>query len=172
MGSFNFANTSSVTLTFNGKEIPGVRNITVSYCGSSPNNVTYDVNIIGSDTIVPGHQSDCTIDLNGVIDNEVTGPYLYCSCGILLKVQSSAKPFKEMVQRVVASGLSGLPQDLAKVASMQKRVNEQISILQGLLGVLDSYADKEMSQLTEWAREPTVDTDLQRQALESEQGEE
>jgi hypothetical protein len=168
---------SNIRMTFNGQEIQGVRDVSISYSNhggggggggysiggvgggaGSVGYITYSIDISG-DSLVTEHRSGCTVDLNGVIDNDVTGPYVYCSCGILVRVKSSAEPLKKMVERVVAAGLHGIPRDLAKVTSMRERVNEQISILQGLLGVLDAYANKEMSQLTEWARESTVDTD-------------
>lgn len=141
--------TSPVTRVFiDGVEVPVTSaNITYSRTG-------FDYFVDGYfDTLseVKLHKADCTIDLNGVIDNE-SGPYLYCSCGIYMRVKASTDPLRGMVRNLVAQQIQGEP-DLLKVQQLRITLREQLETLESLLGVLDGYADDGTSELREWAAE-------------------
>lgn len=104
------------------------------------------------------HKSDCCIDLNGIIDNEISGPYVYCTCGILVRVTTTTNPLEELVAALIVNHKDGESMEASKVLKMRETITGQLDTLTNLKVILDRMIAEHTADLRDWAAD--VDPDL------------
>lgn len=124
-----------VTMTVNGRVVfvshLDITNEMTSY-GSIT--TTVDVKTTGVDPL--GHRANCTIDVGGIIPN-VTGAYLYCSCGIMMHVDCSVDPFKVIVAEAMARFRDG-SMDMEETIRLRAALMVHLESLQPLYELIDA----------------------------------